>query len=366
MRRALLPLVLLLSLAACAPRGVLLPSVVAVPDEQIEPVYVGTTRGFGDGLALSTRPGQLLFARYGINVPGDREPGKIRWPLRGETQSVAKHFLLAEFESYANGTQLRAGLNAELRSRPVAERQLVVYVHGYNTTYAEGIFRIAQIRRDFDVPGVAVHYAWPSAGHPLGYAFDRDSALYARDGLENFLIELSRTEAREIVLVAHSVGAYLAMEVLRQLRLTGNTAVLDRLGGVILLSPDLDLDVFRAQAERIGELPQPFLILSSRRDRVLAVSARITGQPERLGTISSVETLADLNVTLIDLSQVNGGDTFNHATAVTSPVVIRMLTEAVGIGRAFDQSGAARPGLIPGTVLTVRNATQIILAPGAP
>ncbi len=46
----------------------------------------------------------------------------------------------------------------------------MVFVHGFNNTFADGLHRTAQIRHDFEIPGVAVHYAWPSAGNALGYA----------------------------------------------------------------------------------------------------------------------------------------------------------------------------------------------------
>ncbi len=105
---------------------------------------------------------------------------------------------------------------------------------------------------------------------------DRDSALFARDGLEALLREIAAAGSNRIVLVAHSLGSSVTMEALRQLRIGGRDDVLNRISGVILMSPDLDVDLFRSQAQRVDPLPQPFVIFTSQRDRALRISAAIT------------------------------------------------------------------------------------------
>ena len=65
--------------------------------------------------------------------------------------------------------------------------EAIIYVHGFNNTFADGVYRIAQLSHDFGFDGVAVHYSWASAGSALGYEFDRDSVLAGRDGLERLI-----------------------------------------------------------------------------------------------------------------------------------------------------------------------------------
>lgn len=368
MPRTVFVLLTFVILSACAPRASLLPPVPGAPEAQNEPVFVATTRVF-DGLddTLARSP-DLSFARYDINVPDARDPGVIPYPGRREAPDPKQHFLVSASAPAANINAFMRQIAAELRTRPAAQRDVIVYVHGYNNTFADGLFRAAQMRRDLDLPGVPVHYAWPSAGHPLGYAYDRDSALFSRDGLEALLTELSKSSAREVIVVAHSMGALVTMESLRALHLRGERQTLAKIGGVILLSPDLDIDVFRAQAARIKPLPDPFVIFTSQRDRALAVSARITGQTARLGNLGTVEDVADLAVTLVDLSnvEIGEGDAFNHFTAATSPSAIRILRRVAEVNASFEDDPNNRTGLLPGTVLTLRSATQVILSPGAP
>lgn len=353
---------------ACTPRASLLDPVTDAPTSQMETVFVGTTRALSETAEPLERSPGISLNQYRINVPSNREEGVIPYPGRSEDPDPDLHFLLTDAQTDIPGSRFRNAVTSALRNTPNARDTLVLYVHGYNNTFADGLFRTAQMRRDLKIPGIAVHYAWPSAGHPLGYAYDRDSALFARDGLEQLLKALAATPARDIILVAHSMGSLVTMEALRQIHLANDQRTISKLGGVILLSPDLDLDVFRAQATRIEPLPDPFLIFTSQRDRALAVSARITGQTARLGNLATVDDVADLDVTLIDLSNVEtgAGDTFNHFTAATSPAVIQILSQIGQVSSSFDEDPNAGLGLLPGTVLSIRNATQVILTPGSP
>lgn len=236
-------------------------------------------------------------------------------------------------------------------------------MHGFNNTFAEGTYRIAQMAHDLDLPGTVVHYSWPSAAEPLGYAYDRDSALFARDGLEELLKSVQAAGPRRIILVAHSMGSALLMETLRQVAIRGDNALLARIGGVVLISPDIDVDVFRSQAKDIGRLPQPFVVFTSRRDRVLRLSARLSGQTDRLGTLADLDRVADLPITLLDTAAFNSGD--GHFNVGNSPALLRLLERIASVDDAMGSDVSGRTGLLPGAVLTVQNATRIILQPEA-
>ena len=171
---------------------------------------------------------------------------------------IEEDFVVTQADQFRDATAFRAGLRAAVAAQPAEAREVMVFVHGFNNTFADGLYRTAQIRHDFEIPGVAVHYSWPSLSLPFGYAYDRDSALFARDGLEQVLREIARTGSHNMVLVAHSVGSELLMESLRQLRIAGAHDIIDRISGVVLMSPDIDVQVFRSQAARLSPLPEPF------------------------------------------------------------------------------------------------------------
>jgi esterase/lipase superfamily enzyme len=133
--------------------------------------------------------------------------------------------------------------------------------------------------------------------------------------------------------------------------------------GVVLISPDIDVEVFRMQARDIGRLPQPFLIFGSDRDRVLRLSALITGQKGRLGSLENIDQVADLDVTYLDVGAFSSGA--GHFVAGTSPALIQLLGRIGEVDQAFGGDAAGRTGLLPGLILTTRSATRIILSPVA-
>lgn len=285
--------------------------------------------------------------------------GEITWP-EGAVDP-ATQFLASREQLYPDTTAFRSGLRSALLARPRGDREAVIYVHGFNNNFADGVLRITQLAHDFKFPGVAVHYSWPSAGNPLGYAYDRDSVLYARDGLETLIRQVQAAGAEDIILVAHSVGSLLVMETLRQMAVAKPGAVAKEIGAVILISPDIDLDVFKSQATRIGTLPQPFGIFVSKRDRALSLSARLTGQRNRLGNITSLKPVEEFRVQVIDVTSFSTGD--GHFTLGTSPAVISIFARGDDLGAAFRGDRAGRAGVIPGTLLTLQNATELILLP---
>jgi esterase/lipase superfamily enzyme len=324
-----------------------------------EVVFVGTSRQEEDGVFGFARADEAAFLRYDILVPFDREAGEVVWPRNAKQADPRKDFLTLDAVKYEGAANFRAELKATMARRK--QREVVIYVHGFNNTMAESVYRVAQMHYDLKVPGVAVHYAWPSRGSALGYVHDRDSALFARDGLEQLLQEVAKSGAERVVIVAHSMGGALAMETLRQVWIRDDGAIQRSLGGVILISPDLDVDLFRAQARSMGGLPQPFLIFGSAKDTILNLSSRIAGSPERLGNLTDLSKIADLEVTYLDTAAFDEGS--GHFNLGTSPALIQLLGGIANLDAAFQAEAAGRVGLLPGVVLTVQNATKVILSP---
>lgn len=355
-----------LALAACTPRG----AIVIVPGAAeigvAEPVFVGTTRAADPvtGELFSGKRSQTArFARLDVVIPPDRDPGEIRWPRTGRPPDPETEFVTSREFLYPDARVFRTDLASALNQRRRGRREAVIFVHGFNSTFAEGAYRLAQLGHDIGIDSTLVHYSWPSIAHPLGYAYDRDSALFARDGLEQLLGEVEAAGADRMIVVAHSMGAALTMETLRQIAIRNDRGLLGRIAGVVLMSPDIDVDVFRAQALRIGKLPQPFLIFTSKKDRALALSARLTGQRNRLGNVTDVAEISDLKVTLLDTTAFSTGA--GHFDAGNSPGLLSILGRMREVDTALSGGQTGRTGLLPGAVLTVQSATEIVLAPVA-
>ena len=352
-------LMIVLMLAGCAARGDFTMAPAGLSGGTPETIFVGTTRMKDGEVYAFGRSGEPGFLRYDIAIPPDREPGKVNWPPKTRKPDGKRDFLTLDQRSFGSADEFSAALRAAMQLR--GQRDAVVYVHGFNNTMAEGVYRVAQMHRGLEVPGVAVHYAWPSRGSALGYVYDRDSILFARSGFVTLLDEVEDAGAKDVIIVAHSMGAFLTMESLRQMVLKDGPHALDRIKGVVLIAPDLDLDVFRAQAKDIGKLPQPFVIFGSSRDRVLNISATLSGTGDRLGNIDGVAKIADLNVIYLDTAAYSTGT--GHLNLGENPALLKLFGGLVGISDAFTADARARVGLLPGLVLTVRNATEVVLRP---
>jgi esterase/lipase superfamily enzyme len=324
------------------------------------PIFVGTTRQRNaDGLWSSSQPGPLNYAAIDVNVPPDREPGIVS--LSRGKPDPRTDFLTGKIKAYSDRDAFRAAAR-EMLGNGRGREEIIVTIHGFNNTMGDSVFRTAQMAADYGMDGPVFHYAWPSRGAPLGYAADRDAALLARGGLEQMLDDLRRAGARDIMLVAHSMGSQLTMEVLRQMALRRNTATLSTIGGVVLFSPDIDPALFRAQAEDIGRLPDPFVIFVSRRDPALRLSARLTGHENRLGTIATIEEVAGLDVTIIDLSEARDAAS-RHLAAATSPTMLAFLRRTEAIRRDIENAASGQVGLLSGAVLIAEEASAVMIAP---
>jgi len=353
-----------LGLAACEPRGGIRIDPAAAGVGAVETVFIGTTRGetpeTGEKYGR-TRSERTRFVRLDVSIPPDRSPGEIRWTPPRQAPDPRTDFIATQEIAYAYDGAFRNDLAAAISRERRGRREAVVFVHGFNSTFAEGAYRLAQLGHDLDLSGVLVHYSWPSRAHALGYAYDRDSALFARDGFEALLRQVNGAGADRVLIVAHSMGSALVMETLRQIAIRGDRALLDRIEAVVLISPDIDVDVFRAQAHRVGPLDNPIIIFTSRKDRALALSARLTGQTDRLGNVTDVAELGDLDVVLLDTTAFSTG--VGHFNVANSPALLAVLGRIGDVDTVLASDQAARTGLLPGAVLTVQDATQIVLSP---
>jgi esterase/lipase superfamily enzyme len=118
---------------------------------------------------------------------------------------------------------------------------------------------------------------WPSRGSLLAYGYDRESTNYTRNALETLFQYLAKDpEVKEVSILAHSMGNWLALESLRQMAIR-NGRLPAKFKNVMLAAPDVDVDVFRQQIGDMGKQRPQFTLFVSRDDRALAFSRRVWG-----------------------------------------------------------------------------------------
>lgn len=320
-RRAVMALGGSALLSACTPRGALgvrpdldaptTQSVWAVATGEQQPIVLHGTTDL-QKVTLSR------FVRYDISIPQKREVGQIAWP--GDRVDPEQDFYVANLEELPDIDQMLDQIAARLQPG----QDITLFVHGYNSNYAEAVYRHAQIAHDFDNTGPQITIVWPSEASTTGYLTDRDTALIARDHLETLLPRLTRRFPGRVVLAAHSMGAFLTMETLRQMSISGNDITQD-LGALVLISPDIRIDVFQSQVARMAQLPAVTVLILSQRDRALQLSSRLAGGKPRLGSAADIAVLSGMDLLVVDLSDLPDSGLGNHLALTTSPAAIAFI-----------------------------------------
>lgn len=321
-----------------------------------------------DGGFSAERDSSLSYLETQISIPPTHEPGKVQTDPRNP--NPARHIVVAEQTKLESKALFERALRNRLAKQPAAEREFTLFVHGFNTSYSEGLFRLAQVQHDMEPPGVPVLFSWPSAARVVGYAYDHDSMIFSRDAVQNTLFSLNKLAPRRTLLVAHSMGSMLSMEALRQIEIGQPGWSHRNLAGVVLIAPDIDIDVFLSQLESFERLPQPFVVFVSNQDRALELSGVINGRTQRLGRASDIEELRDYPILVIDISEFASGRGADHFTVGSSPELIEFLGSPelrnVVDSQEFKNGVISASGqLVRTTAKRAQKAIQWILFPSA-
>lgn len=325
-------------------------------------IFAATNRDpLPDGTFGSDRTEGFSLLELTVSIPPNRQPGSLEFGY--QDPDPATEFTMAGRRKFESEAAFSSRLNQELAKFPPQERDVTVFVHGFNSTQAETAFRAAQLTHDINVPGATVIYSWPSKGKALGYAYDADSVLFARDGLEMLLRKLRSPGTGRVVVVAHSMGGLLTMEALRQIEIKSPGWTARNLGGVVLMSPDLDVDVFKSQMQRFAEVPQPFAIFVSQKDNILTLSQRLRGLNgrARLGNLNNIEEISDLPVEVIDTTAFADEADSQHFVAASSPALLALLKGARQTAQTFERDQDRLRRILPGQIVIRDSAIEIAL-----
>jgi len=344
MRRAVLILACALLLGcASRPSGVLAPVAESVPGASDVHLLAVTTREPTDDrgvLFTGERGSNVSLTAFNVSIPPDerRQVGQVQWPRR-LPPNPATDFAILDAAPLSGVPAATSWLKDNLPRT----RRVVIFVHGFNNRFEDAVYRFAQITHDSHMEAAPVLFTWPSRASVFAYAFDRESTIVSRDAFEETVCRIANDPAvGEVTVMAHSMGAWLAMEGLRQMAIRRGKLPA-KITNVILASPDLDVDVFAAQWRALPQ-PQPrFTVFVSQDDRALALSRRIAGGVDRLGQIDPqsaayYEKLERSGVVVIDLTAMRSGDRLNHGRFAESPEVVQLIGTRLVAGQTVTDS----------------------------
>ena len=210
-----------------------------------------------DGLIqASTQTGR--GREFELKLTSFQEVGRIKPVFEhahvGESGLVLTKEVVHELETQ------RAQFHDLLQKRLAQTKQKDVYlfVHGYNNTFDDAVFRAAEVWHFMGRVGVPIAYTWPAGrGGIRGYAYDRESGEFTVSHLRRFIQTVAECpDVERVHLIAHSRGCDVAISALRELHLTisaqGKTTQRElKLENLVLAAPDIDEEVFMQRS--VGE-----------------------------------------------------------------------------------------------------------------
>lgn len=295
------------------------------PDFVKMPIYFATDRNDTKSAEINNRfGGKRGILKYGIctvSIPHDHKIGEIERPSMWRlefSEDPAKHVVIHAIDLLDKDTFFK---NLSRKIQKSTKKSSFLFVHGYNVSFADAAKRTAQISYDLLFEGEAVFYSWPSRGITTDYTIDEANIAWAETNIKNFLADyLSRTNADEIYLVAHSMGNRGLTKALVSL-MTEKPELASKIKEIILAAPDIDAAIFKRDIapQMVAKTKKPITLYVSSGDIALKASRQVHGNA-RAGDSGSDVVLVK-GIETIDASGVDTSFLGHSYFASTSSII---------------------------------------------
>ncbi len=285
------------------------------------------------------RAKDLTFGAARVRIPETHEVGHIELPEKigfwgltiYETKlDEKKHFSI---KSVVKLDEADWGNLIKAKS----PKEALVFVHGYNNSFEDSLYRNAQIIWDLQYKrGPSILFTWASSGQTLDYVYDQQSALLARDAFIKVLRMLRDDyKIEKINVLAHSMGNLIVLDALANAERTQNPV---RISELILAAPDVDRDYFLQIAPTVRKITAGMTLYCSAADKAMIVSRDIAKVP-RAGDVPAEGPISLPEIETIDVTAL--GQEFlglNHDVFASSRSVMNDI-------RALLNAGTRPPNL---------------------
>ncbi|MDA8746025.1 alpha/beta hydrolase [Rubripirellula amarantea] len=272
-------------------------------------VYYATNRRLQGGQYSGERISDSSAVNYGIcfvTIPPDHRMGQLEGPKWSRLElrpNPEKHVVLQSVNQVGERGVFDS-IRQQFAEHPDNKRRMLVFVHGYNVTFADAARRSAQIHYDLNFPGLSSFFSWPSNGNVQSYVSDATDIEWSTFHLEQFLMKLNQSgDVDEIFIIAHSMGNRGTTAALKQMAVNDQGR---KIKEVVLAAPDVDSSLFdRDFAKVLCDYYPRLTVYASANDKALWGS-NFRNQTPRVGEIrNSVPTiLSRANLDIIDASNV--------------------------------------------------------------
>jgi esterase/lipase superfamily enzyme len=282
-------------------------------DARVEvPVFFATDRQHLDTRSVKTYYGgkrnptsQLEYGIAKVSIPEDHRMGEIERPswLKLEfSEDPAKHFVLMNIDAFDRNSFVNTLRNSVANSKA---SDLLLFIHGYNTSFEDAAIRTAQIAYDLQFPGQTILYSWPSEAKLEGYTADENNIDWTLPHFEEFLnLLLTSVGADMVNTIAHSMGNRIMVRALEKLNYSTLPEHAAKLRNVIFAAPDIDAATFKQFVKQFKQKADRLTLYASSNDKALKASMSVHGGYPRAGIAGADITIVD-GLDTIDASDVD-------------------------------------------------------------
>lgn len=281
-------------------------------------------------------PTNLNYGKCKISVPKpeNRSPGELNRPLSmwvlQAPENAEKHFTLQKVTEHNDKDEFYASLSEQLAGSD--DGTSLLFIHGYNVSFEDAVFRTAQLAVDLKFRGAPISFSWPSYADPVKYTFDEQNAEVSIPALRELLEDLTtRSGAKRIHIVAHSMGNRVLAGALRSMSPEARVKNKEMFREIVLAAPDIDSRVFQSQVlPHIQDNTQHCTLYASSHDRALMMS-RYFHNYQRLGE-TEPQLIVASGMDTIDASMVDTS-LLGHSYIGDVQSIVSDLHELVVVGK---------------------------------
>lgn len=300
-------------------------------------VFVATNRGWfespGDPEAANTVLDEVQYGRCAVSIPQQRRGTEVK--LASDHRGSGRTESIANVESTALTTdEFLDGVNQQLEQS--RQRDLLLFVHGFNVPFEAAVTRAAQLGRDIPFNGAIVAYCWPTQGGVMSYYEDEPINSTSVGPFTEFLHTLRSgiPADAKIQIVVHSMGNRIVMEALDRLPRPKRGKPFTN---VVLCSPDVGRRDYLKWAPGVVEQSERVTLYANQSDSALIISKGLHAEPragdaEYLIVTDGIETI---DCSRVDLSFMGHSYYGSNSDMLTD--LFQLLKE--------DKSASRRPHL---------------------
>lgn len=181
---------------------------------------------------------QLRVGRSLVTIPDLHKKGEIERPekwwrfWRNTTENVNQHIVIHTIDLMDKDEWV---LSLQQES---TEKEGLLFIHGYNCSFDDAIYRAAQLKFDLKFPGLTFCFSWASKAQVESYTVDEATIDWSTTHLEEFIdLITEKLKLSKLHIIAHSMGNRALVDVIKQWNGRQN-----KVHTVVFAAPDVDSD----------------------------------------------------------------------------------------------------------------------------